>query len=320
MSAFPSWRAEAFGFGRFAMTLKGRILLVAADPDLVFALTDALAADHDVVAVRDGHAAIEVAATHPPDLLLFAPGLPDMDGWTMSTAIRALPDCSSLPQLVLLAQGAAAEETRALDQMAAEIVTLPLNPPLLRHRVQTQLRLLQLAAALRRLSLTDNVTGVANQRAFAETLDKEWRRCTRTGRAIALLVIEIDHFRSFTDHYGGSDGQACLASVARALASCISRPSDLVARTGSETFSAVLSDTDGDGAWRVVENIFSEIERLGLPHAASPTADRLTVSIGLASIAPQFGQSSQAVVLAAEEQLRRAKSYGHNRCVAITLE
>jgi len=173
----------------------------------------------------------------------------------------------------------------------------------------------QLAARIEELRLPscrDSLTSLSNRHHFDVALSLEWARVRRTGNWLSLLMIDIDHFKLYNDHYGHLGGDECLRIVSRVLADAARRPTDIAARYGGEEFAILLPDTAADGAFGIAEAIQSEMARLHLPHAASPTSQRVTVCIGIASCSAAQCDSAQ-LVAAADEALYRAKHRGRNR-------
>jgi diguanylate cyclase (GGDEF)-like protein len=158
---------------------------------------------------------------------------------------------------------------------------------------------------LQRLSLLDGLTGIANRRRFDEALEVEWRRGLRSRRPIALLLIDIDHFKPYNDSHGHQAGDDCLRRVAGLLRDSLQRAGDLVARYGGEEFAVLLPDTDAGHATRTAEMLRARIAE------ASP----ITISVGGTSTAPPPGGSAHALVAAADEALYEAKRSGRNRVV-----
>ena len=168
---------------------------------------------------------------------------------------------------------------------------------------------------LERMTRTDGLTRVANRRYFDEYLDQEWRRAERAHTSLALVLIDIDHFKLYNDHYGHIDGDKCLQAVAQALAGAVARPGDLVARYGGEEFAIILPNT-GEEALIVANRCRETIEKLMLPHAASQTAEYVTISVGVSYCLPGSAElESSQLVKAADEGLYEAKESGRNRVV-----
>ena len=166
---------------------------------------------------------------------------------------------------------------------------------------------------LEKLSLTDGLTGIANRRCFDQTLQLEWQRNSRHGTQVALLIIDIDFFKSINDELGHPYGDACLIKIAAALHSALPRASDLVARYGGEEFAAILPVTGQPGALAVAQKMQEAIAAAAVSHA--PTrGGKLTASIGLAlSTAGGSGHAPEQLLAAADQALYRAKHNGRNR-------
>ncbi|MGN7830054.1 diguanylate cyclase [Pseudoxanthomonas sp. 22568] len=161
------------------------------------------------------------------------------------------------------------------------------------------------------LSRIDGLTRIPNRRHFEETMEREWRRSMRSGDSLALLLIDIDHFKQLNDTYGHPEGDRILQAVAHALAGCASRSSDTVARYGGEEFAALLPSISRAGALNVATAMREAIEQLALP---SPTPEgRVTVSIGVGFIAAVQGGRAHEVLTEADEALYQAKAEGRNR-------
>jgi diguanylate cyclase (GGDEF)-like protein len=169
-------------------------------------------------------------------------------------------------------------------------------------------------AELRRLSETDSLTGLANRRRFDHHLADEVARARRHGLPLALLMLDIDHFKRFNDLHGHPAGDACLARVGALLQAQAQRPADLAARLGGEEFALLLPHTGAAQALQHAQGLREALAALALPHGASPTAPHLTVSIGLACW--QHDQGGAALVAAADAALYAAKQAGRDRVVA----
>lgn len=295
------------------MALNGRILVVDDAMENVQILHAALQDEQEVLFALGGVRALELARSQHPDLILVDAMMPDMDGYAVCAALRAAPETRDIPVIFVTALKTPEDETRALDAGAADFISKPVNAAVVRARVRTQLTVKRQADALRALTLTDPLTGVANRRAFDERLEAEWRRCARAGLPVALVLADVDHFKAYNDHYGHQAGDACLVQVAAALRRGAGRTHDLVTRYGGEEFAILLPQLDAHGAEGVAHRLADELARLGIAHAASPTAPQLTMSMGLASLVPQDGQAADTLVAHADALLYQAKAGGRNR-------
>jgi diguanylate cyclase (GGDEF)-like protein len=177
-------------------------------------------------------------------------------------------------------------------------------------------RLLDHAESLRARSYVDGLTGIANRRHFDVALDRELRRALRAGGELSLLLVDIDSFKAYNDHFGHQQGDACLTTVAQALASMLKRPADVAARYGGEEFAAILPDTSLEQARAHADAIREHVAGLGLEHAPSAAHPRVTLSIGVASIDRERLNQPAALIEAADKALYAAKRGGRNRVVA----
>jgi diguanylate cyclase (GGDEF)-like protein/PAS domain S-box-containing protein len=166
------------------------------------------------------------------------------------------------------------------------------------------------------LATSDGLTGLANRRHFDERLEVEWDRARRDGAPLSLLLIDVDHFKKFNDHYGHQAGDACLRSIARVLVEQAKRPADVAARYGGEEFALLLPNTDARGCEQVGERIRQAIDDLGILHALSPSFKQVTLSLGGATHMPAGDKPDSASLIdAADKALYAAKESGRNRLV-----
>jgi diguanylate cyclase (GGDEF)-like protein/PAS domain S-box-containing protein len=158
----------------------------------------------------------------------------------------------------------------------------------------------------------DGLTGLLNRRSFDESLANEARRASRDHHPLSLLMVDIDCFKQYNDTYGHQKGDECLRRVADALNAALWRAGDAAARYGGEEFAVILPDTSRLGAAAVAERMRAAVIRLGIPHTASTASDRVTVSVGGATIDAST-ITADALLTAADAALYRAKHAGRNR-------
>lgn len=170
---------------------------------------------------------------------------------------------------------------------------------------------------MHKLAERDFVTGLLNRRAFSTRATGIWREALRDGRSIGIAMVDVDHFKHYNDHYGHAAGDVALQSVAHVIAEHARRPLDACARYGGEEFVVLWYDVDADHALALAQRMCQAVQALGLPHAASPTADVVSISMGM--ICTQVHNAAQwdAALLAADQALYQAKQQGRNRvCTA----
>lgn len=169
------------------------------------------------------------------------------------------------------------------------------------------------ALELRSQTFSDGLTGIANRRHFDVAMEKEIRRAKRAATSLSLLMIDIDCFKAYNDHYGHQQGDDCLIKVAAALAAMLQRPFDLIARYGGEEFAVILPDMDAQHSMQLAEAMRQRIVALDIAHSNAGAARHVTVSIGVATQTPEHPVEVPALIGAADRALYAAKRNGRNR-------
>lgn len=178
----------------------------------------------------------------------------------------------------------------------------------------------QQSEELRRTNYLDPLTGIPNRRKLDESLSEEFRRAQRDQRPLTLILIDIDHFKRYNDHYGHPQGDQCLMRVATAIQACIKRAGDLAARYGGEEFAVLLPGMDDVKARVLAEDIRLRISALAIRHEASPVAPHISISLGVAVMVPEIGTNDiSALISAADVALYEAKREGRNRGVLFSI-
>ncbi|MGK5070824.1 Phytochrome-like protein cph2 [compost metagenome] len=298
------------------LAMNGRILIVDDAMENIQILHQLLREEHDVLFALSGEKALEIAHNQLPDLILLDAVMPGMDGYAVCNALRESAVLSAIPVIFVTALNQPEDETRALEAGAVDFITKPFNAAVVRARVRSQLTIKRQADAMRELSLTDSLTGVANRRSFNDTMESEWRRCARDGVAMAVIMADIDHFKDYNDTYGHQAGDLCLQQVSAAMRRCAVRPPDLLARYGGEEFIVLLPQETRDGAEVVAQRILDEVRALHIPHARSSVGPYVTVSLGMASVMPTEGMDASTLIRAADALLYRAKHTGRDKYCA----
>jgi diguanylate cyclase (GGDEF)-like protein/PAS domain S-box-containing protein len=184
------------------------------------------------------------------------------------------------------------------------------------RRKAAEERLVAANAQLKSLSETDMLTGVANRRKFDEMFEKERRRAQGNGAYLSVLFVDIDKFKVFNDTYGHAAGDECIRTIAQTMSGTLKRPGDLVGRYGGEEFAVILPDTAAENAAGVAEMLRQAVSDLKLKHSGGP-AGIVTISVGVAGAKLDGRSDGSLLLMAADEQLYRAKEGGRNRvCLA----
>ena len=291
------------------------VLVVDDAPDNIAVLNAILSPDYRVLFAVDGRTALQVAREQQPDLILLDIEMPDMSGHVLCVELKEDPSTRDIPVIFVTVRGEATDEEAGLALGAVDYITKPVQPAIVKLRVRNQLELKKNRDHLASLSALDGLTGIASRRRLDEFLTEEWARSQRFGFSLSLVLLDIDHFKAYNDHYGHLQGDRCLKTVAQCLAGPVVRATDLVARYGGEEFAVVLAATEHDGAIKVANKLVTRVAVLELEHACSKTAAFVTVSAGLATIVPDRDSIPAQLIEAADRCLYQAKSQGRNRVV-----
>lgn len=168
-------------------------------------------------------------------------------------------------------------------------------------------------AKLLDISNRDGLTGLYNRRYMDDQLNQEWARLGQEGKPISLVMLDVDFFKTYNDHYGHRGGDDCLKTVSHELTLLVNRPGDIIARYGGEEFVVILPATDSAEASYLAEILRMGIESLKLAHKKSEIADHLTLSVGVATLIPGAGLTPKMLIEHADNALYRAKQLGRNR-------
>jgi len=215
--------------------------------------------------------------------------------YVIGVSIFAVPHLIAMHSYVLLAGGIA----------ACVIAVWHLEKVSRKSFLESQL--------IRELAQRDALTGTRNRRVFDEHLETAWQQALVNRRTMAILLIDIDHFKAYNDHYGHQAGDQALRRVAQTVQKMVRRPSDILTRYGGEEFAAILCDIDAPQAREIAERIRCAVGDLCIEHRASRTATRVTISVGVAVVEPSASRSALGAVQLADQALYEAKVQGRNR-------
>jgi len=188
------------------------------------------------------------------------------------------------------------------------------------ERKKAQENLKKLNNRLKNLSIIDELTKTYNRRFLTEKIADEWYKASRTHKPVSLIILDVDKFKQYNDTYGHLEGDLCLKKVSMILMDSVKRELDVVARYGGDEFVALLPNTDLDGASILAERMRKGVEALKIEHKSSEVSKYVTITLGVASIIPDFHDSHEKLLRLADEALYRAKSKSRNVVVAIDTE
>ena len=298
---------------------KPKILLVDDQRVNILVLHELFRDECEIFMAANGEQALTSCRAVLPDLVLLDVHMEGLDGYEVCRRLKEDSETCNIPIIFVTAQGAEQDEVRGFELGAVDFIVKPINPVIVKARVKTHLTLKQQSDILRSFALLDGLTGVANRRKFDEELELNWRRSLREKSALSVIIIDVDHFKRFNDRYGHQRGDACLQTVATALNGVIRRPYDLLARYGGEEFACVLPDTALLEAVQIAERMQAAVRALKLEHMDSEVEQVVTVSLGVATVVPTVGGTSEAVVAEADRQLYQAKQAGRARVSSCAL-
>lgn len=296
-----------------------RLLVVDDQPVNVQTLYRVFAEDHQVFMATGGEQALVQAVARLPDLVLLDVEMPDLDGYEVCRCLKAHEATRDIPVIFVTAHQDEDSETKGLDAGAVDFITKPINPRIVRARVRTHLTLKRQGDLMRQWVYVDGLTGVCNRRHFDERLATEYARAVRQGDALSLVMIDVDFFKRFNDHYGHQAGDDALRRVAEAVRSGLKRPGDLLARYGGEEFVCLLPDTDRDGAMSLAAQFGDQVRAMEIENVNADSG-RLTISLGVATKPPDVVGGAAALLRAADAELYVAKAAGRDRASGTELD
>ncbi|WP_320822044.1 diguanylate cyclase [Reinekea sp.] len=299
--------------GLSSQAARPKILVVDDQPVNIHLINEIFKQDLDVLMATSGIAALDLCKSQAPDLVILDVVMPDMTGYDVCRALKTDPLTRDIPIIFLTSLSEEQDEIFGFELGAVDFINKPISPIVVKSRVATHLRLKLQTDLLRAIGLTDGMTGIANRRRFDETLDQQWRTCERDQKPLSLIILDVDFFKTYNDHYGHLMGDQCLKTIAHALEKNIRRPTDLVARYGGEEFACILPTTDSVGALNRAVELLNAVRNLKIEHAMSEVAREITISAGVATLIPNRSNSLLDLVGCADKALYLAKNGGRNR-------
>jgi diguanylate cyclase (GGDEF)-like protein len=295
---------------------QNRILIIDDSVDTIRLLSSMLKNQAQILFATTGADGIKLARQHHPQLILLDVEMPEMDGHAVCNALKDDIDTRDCAVIFVTARASMESEVAGLEAGAVDFIAKPLNPPVVRARVSTHLKLQHNSAALQQLANLDGMTGLYNRRFFDERLEQEFLRHRRQNMPLSLAFIDIDHFKRYNDYYGHQAGDLCLKIVANAISKATRRPGEIVARYGGEEFVVILPHTSSEDANKFGEWMCEHIRKLQIEHASPDVGGEVTISVGISCLIPGTSDSAYKLLDRADQALYQAKSSGRNRSIA----
>ena len=295
-------------------TDKNSVLIIDDEVINIKALMLILKKDYIVYAERDGKSSLEAAKKLQPDLILLDIMIPDIDGFEIIKNLKADKETEDIPVIFITSLSNPESEVQGFSLGAVDYIHKPFIAPIVKMRVQSQMKIVNLLRKVQSLSVTDFLTGIGNRRYLNIQLGQEWERAKRQQSTLGFIIMDIDDFKNFNDSYGHLHGDTVLQNVACAIESVVTRSTDKVARWGGEEFAVILPDTELSGVKKVAEDIRSAVERSTLLLDDKSTV-MFTVSIGIHSVVPDYEgkYTLNNFVSDADKAMYNAKKNGKNR-------
>lgn len=253
------------------------------------------------------------------DLILMDVEMPDINGFELTRQIRERLKEQWLPIIFLSGQTNDQHLAEGIDAGGDDYLTKPVNSVVLSAKIRAMSRIAQMKAALDeanqqllKLTHVDPLTEAINRRGMDEALDRAWRVAQREKTELSIVLLDIDHFKSYNDNYGHPQGDECLKTFSKLLQAQLFRPADLLARYGGEEFMIILPNTPVEGAKMLADRIILDLAKNKILHDFSPTCDHITASLGITST--RFGAKNVASLIEqTDKALYVAKESGRNQ-------
>jgi len=299
-----------------------KILLVEDSATLRFAMRNYIIdAGHEPFIARSGEEALQLLENTPVDMIIMDVEMPGLNGFETTRLIREWLAGHWIPIIFVTGLNEDENYREGIEAGGDDYLIKPVSYMIIKAKIRAMERIAEmrdqlnhLNAELEALSQLDSLTQIYNRRTFNELAQQQWALAKRHQQPISALMIDIDHFKLFNDHYGHPAGDACLKKVTQAIRSCLQRSADIFGRYGGEEFIVLLPDTDATGTMRVAQAISNAIENMQIRHDVSPSSTWVTASIGGATCLRTTGHDLEELIKNADRALYKAKRAGRNRC------
>lgn len=247
-------------------------------------------------------------------LILLDVVMPEVDGFTLLERLQKEVATRSVPVILITSLSDVVYEQQGLMLGAVDYITKPLNPVIVKARVNTHIKLYDLRRQVEQQSMIDPITQVANRRCYEQYSVSMWQEAGRLRLPFSVCMFDIDHFKAYNDTFGHPAGDQVLSAVARTVSSRLHRATDFFARYGGEEFVAISLGDDANKVFRYMKGIRQAVEDLHIPHDPS-VGGWITVSMGGVTVIPETEHHYGTYLKIADTMLYDAKHHGRNRVV-----
>ncbi|WP_016956636.1 diguanylate cyclase [Catenovulum agarivorans] len=287
-------------------------LLIVEDDEINYLVLEKIFSDEYFVArCTSGIDCINYCNQHKPVVVLLDVGLPGLSGLDTCKLLKASNETADISVIFVTSHDNDDEQTQCWLAGGNDFVSKPVNALTIKHRVHAQFKYQQQKNELKKQAYVDGLTGVYNRRYLDCELSKKLSVAKRSASAFALLILDVDWFKLYNDHYGHLEGDRCLKKIATLIQQPLLRQSDSVSRYGGEEFVCILPQTDLVGAKLIAEQIQALIAQTNIQHQASPIG-HVTTSIGITATHTVNETDPVVWINSADEALFLAKNNGRN--------
>ncbi len=293
-----------------------RILIADDDSVSLHLLSQVFKEGFTVHCVKSGEEALSVVLAFKPDIILLDIVMKGMYGFEVCRRLKNMRDTAHTPVVFISSREDAETEIEGLKAGGIDFITKPFNPAIVRMRITNYIELKRTRDNLEQMSITDQLTGLYNRRYFDRMLTAEIQRSSRSHDCLALMMLDIDHFKRYNDNHGHLAGDECLKMISQAIRKTFRRVGDLVSRYGGEEFAVLLPSTSLSSACMLAETTRKNVEDLQLGYTGLVENGFVTISIGVSGVYPEAETDPQKLLNDADRALYQSKSIGRNRVVA----
>jgi diguanylate cyclase (GGDEF)-like protein len=298
-----------------------KILLVEDSATLRHAMRNfIIQAGHEPVMARSGEEALQLLENTPVDMIIMDVEMPGLDGFETTRLIREWLGEHWIPIIFVTGLNEDESYREGIEAGGDDYLIKPVSFTIINAKIRAMARIADMRDQLNRLnteleglSQIDSLTHIYNRRTFHELALQQWAQVRRNQQPISALMIDVDYFKLYNDHYGHPAGDSCLQKITQAIKSCLQRSCDLFGRYGGEEFIVLLPNTDTHGAYKITQSIHHALRNIELRHDVSPCSNLVTVSIGGASCMRTTGHNLEELIKHADRALYKAKHSGRNR-------